>query len=66
MMVSRNINDWEVGKCRKLLGTLSYISLNDEDDRPKWTLTKNCSSTVKSWYRWLVMRVNDAVLFPHK
>lgn len=29
-------------------------------------LTKNDSFTVKSWYCWLVMRVDDAGLFPHK
>lgn len=41
VVVTRNLSDWKVSVCGKLLGILSQISLKDEDDRPRWTLTKN-------------------------
>lgn len=34
VVVSRNLNDWEIDEYARLIGTISKLSLNDADDIP--------------------------------
>lgn len=50
VVVTKNLKDWEINECGNLLGLLSGTSLKDEDDKLRWSLTKNGVFMVKSWY----------------
>lgn len=44
ILVQRPLNDWEIGECNRLLGTLSQVTLGDGRDILVWSQTeKECS-----------------------
>lgn len=51
VVVSRNLNDWEISDYEKMLRALLCLAPDDSNDIPQWKLTKNGFFTVKSWYK---------------
>lgn len=43
VLVSRSLNDWEISEYEKLLGALSCIAPDGNNDSPQWKITKNGS-----------------------